>query len=245
MFSGIGGGNNTLKSGTVSYGGITYEYYKSYYYSGGSSISFGNASAQAGYVKNQTAFATGISDATVTSTGRAVNIRYSVDGETWVLKASADPSTYNYKYIKVDCIDNTGSNYSNITQISITLKGEETPNNVANYIMFEDSGGQCVSKYDVAKGYFESMSKANRVEFMESTDYVISTARERLIAWAKYHGNVINASGDDYIISRNIIPFGPMGDSDNTKIIAIVSIVSLIGVSAIGGYFFLKKKKEQ
>lgn len=245
VFSGIGGGSSNLKSGTVSYGGITYDYYKSYYYSGGSSISFGNASALAGYVKNQTAFATGISDATVTSSGRAVNIRYSVDGETWVLKASADPSTYDYKYIKVDCIGNTGTNYSNITQISITLKGEETPNNVANYIMFEDSSGQCVSKYDVAKDYFESMSKANRVEFMESTDYVISTARERLIAWAKYHGNVINASGDDYIISRNIIPFGSFVDNDNSKIIAIVSIVSLIGVSAIGGYFFLKKRKEQ
>lgn len=247
VFNGIGGGNSNLKSGTLNYGGVTYQYYKSYYYSGGSALSFGNASAQSGYLKNNTQFESGISNVTVTSSGRAVNIRYSTDGSTWVLKANADVSTNNYKYLKVDCIGNTGSNYSNITAISVELKPIETAVNVANYVMYEDTANQCVNKFDIASGYFGNMSSSERVTFMTSSDYVIATARERFEAWARYHGKTISYENSDYIIKNGSPVSILLGNemTNNSQILLIVIVSSLLGVSLIGGYILLRKRKEQ
>lgn len=149
--------------------------------------------------------------------------------------------TGNYQFVGILAIN--GTCYFN--SITFTYGSEETALNVANYVMYEDTSNQCETKYSAAKGYFNNLSTTEKALFMTSDDYVISTARERFEAWAKHHGETIQSQGGDYVISRNVIPFGPMGDSDNSKIIAIVSIVSLIGVSAIGGYFFLKKRKEQ
>ena len=148
--------------------------------------------------------------------------------------------TGNYEYVGI-----LASAPVFIDSITFTYGTEETALNVANYVMYEDTNNQCSTKYSIAKGYFNNMSSAQKTEFMTSSDYVISTARERFEAWAKHHGEIIQSQGGDYVISRNVIPFGPMGDSDNTKTIAIVIISSVIGLGAIAGYFFTKKKKYQ
>ena len=246
VFNEIGGSNSNLLSGTVTKEEITYKYYKAYYYSGGASLSFGNASSQTGYLQNQTAFNAGITDVTVTSTGRAVNIRYSVDGSTWVLKSNANTTSNNYLYFKVDCIDNTGTNYSNITQISITLKGLETPTNLANYIMYEDTTNQCATKFNVAKGYFEDLTKAQRVSFMTSDDYVISNAKTRFEAWARSLGKTIISSNGDYVISNaqfNVLDLRGTGDIDYPIVIMVSLLV--IGTGFIIGCYLLKRRKEE
>ena len=244
VFSGIGGGNSNLKSGTVTNDGVTYEYYKAYYYGGGYALSFGNASSQTGYLKNQTAFDSGITNVTVTSTGRTVNIRYSTDGDDWVLKSAADVENNIYKYFKLDCVGVAGSNYSNITSISITVNGEETATNVANYIMYEDTQNQCTSKFTVAKTRFEQMSTSERATFMTSDDYVIQTARTRLQAWANYLGKTITYSNDDYVISNNNY-LSLMLRTKNNNVIAIIAIVSIVGVGSIAAYFFIKRRKPE
>ena len=53
IFINIGGSNSNLKTGTVTYQDMTYAYNSAYYYSNGSSLSFGNASSQVGYLINQ------------------------------------------------------------------------------------------------------------------------------------------------------------------------------------------------
>ena len=246
VFNSIGGSNTNLVSGTISSNGITYSYYKAYYFESGSSFSFGNASSIEGYLKNETAFSNAIYDVSVTSTGRPINIRYSTDNSTWYLKSESDINLNNYKYFKLDCVGNDGSNYSNITKINLTFKGSETPVNLANYIMFEDTNNQCTTKFNVAKGYFENLTKAQRNTFMTSNDYVISTARTRLQAWARSLGKTITQSNGDYVISNlqfNVLDLRGYSGIDYPVVI-MISILT-VGTGCIVAYYFLKRRKEE
>lgn len=104
----------------------------------------------------------------------------------------------------------------------------------------EDPNNQCLDKFSVAKEYFEGLTKAQRNTFMTSSDYVISSARERLQAWAKHQGQSINVNNDDYVINRYS---NPVINYDYTLITIIV--VSGIGIISLGGYFFLRKRKNR
>ena len=109
--------------------------------------------------------------------------------------------------------------------------------------MYEDTNNQCLTKYSTAKGYFEDLSTSERATFMTSSDYVISTARERLEAWARYHGESISLSNGDYVVSK-ISVLNPIFDSTNNNTLVIIIIVSAISVSIIGAYFFIRRRKE-
>lgn len=87
------------------------------------------------------------------------------------------------------------------------------------------------------------MSSSEKSLFYSSDDYVVSTARNRLEAWARHEGKTITYKDGDYVVSsRAISPFNDIIKNDSS--IAIVIIISLIGITAIGGYFFLRHKKE-
>ena len=144
-----------------------------------------------------------------------------------------------YKYVK---IIKSGSGAAYCSSVTITTGSNETATNVANYIMYEDTNNQCLTKYDVAEEYFEGLSKAERASFMTSDDYVISTARERFEAWALNQGKTINYTGGDYVISsNNISPV--LKESDQSIVIVVVSI-SAISLLAIGMFLLKYKKKE-
>lgn len=153
-------------------------------------------------------------------------------------------SSYDYVGVRSD----DGAMY--LTSITFSYGGDETPTNVANYIMFEDTEGQCaddgqtIGKFSNACDYFGKLTKEGRSTFMESNDYVISTARERFIAWAAYHGKTIQQSGDDYIIAPSIQNQILMDITSNSPSI-IVIVASIICLSALGGYIFIRKRKEQ
>ena len=243
VFSGIGGGNKDLVNGSITYESIIYEYYKAYYYSGGSALSFGNASTQAGYLKNTTPFDGGITNVTVTSTGRTINIRYSVDGSTWVLKNNADVSNNIYRYFKVDCAGNTGSNYSNITQISIVANGAETAVNLSNYIMFADTNGQCNDKFETAEKCFYKMSSEERSTFMVSDNYVISNAKSRLLAWAAHFGKTIVESDGDYVI-QNSKNFSLLNTNvQNSSDTIVIIVVCGVALTSMLGLLIIKKRR--
>ncbi len=119
----------------------------------------------------------------------------------------------------------------------------QSPENVANYIMYEDTNNQCTTKFTIAKGYFEELTVEGRNTFMSSSDYVISTARERLEAWARHQGKTIDYVNGDYSISNiSRIPAILNNSINNTTIIVVVTVG--IATIAIGGYFLLRKKKE-
>ena len=143
------------------------------------------------------------------------------------------------------------SNYTSATSASMLLPqiykkndvSSDNPQNVANYIMYEDTTNQCTTKFNVAKGYFENLTKDGRETFMTSNDYVISNARERLLAWAAHEGKTITLSGGDYIVSNaSSISLISIATASNSSIVII--LVSIIGLSALGGYFFIRRRKE-
>ena len=245
VFSSLGGSNAYLLSGSIRYESIKYIYQSAYYYSGGSSLSFGNSSSQNGFLKNETPFDSGISNVEVESSGRDVNIRYSVDGTSWVLKNAANVSSNTYKYFQVDCIGTSGSSYGNISSISIALKN--SAENLANLIMYEDTENQCTSKFTTAKDYFEGLTKAQRSSFMTSGDYIIENARLRFEAWATHLGKQIAYSNNDYVISdaQNYLLFDTISSIKEKNALFFVVIGLLTGVTLVGAFILIKRRKQE
>ena len=148
--------------------------------------------------------------------------------------------TGSYQYIGIK----SASSALYLDQIVVTYGTPQSANNVSNYIMYEDTNAQCTTKFGTAKGYFEDLSTSERNTFMTSDDYVISTARTRLEAWARYHGKVITTADGDYVITDARNPVLNIVLNANNNTILIVIVVTTISLLSIGGYFFLKKKKE-
>ncbi len=143
--------------------------------------------------------------------------------------------TTSYEYVGIR--SSSGAVY--ISKVEVTYGSEDTATNVANYIMYEDTNGQCNTKFSVAKGYFEGLSLSQRNVFMASTDYVISTARTRFEAWAKALGKVITHIDGDYVISAPKL----FTLSENNELIIINIIVSSLAISLLGSYLIIRKKK--
>ena len=237
-FVSINGGSSDLKSGTLTVDGITYEYNKAYYYSQASDLEFGKGNAVAGYLRNQTPFASPMTNVSVTEKSGQSNLKVSTDGVNWVLKANANFETTNYYYFKVDFEGKNVTNYTGISAVSVSLKGMNTPTNVANYIMYEDTNNQCTTKLDIAIGYLNMMTNSDKQTFMTSNDYVIKTARERINAWCVNQGKTLSLTNNSFVASSVNLPL-----VENNSMLVLVSIISIISISSISIYLISKKKR--
>ncbi len=94
--------------------------------------------------------------------------------------------------------------------------------------------------YDVAKPAFNALPLSVRQEFAKTT-FEFYPYYQRLLAWAAANGDVLNSS-NELAQGSHINPLTNVADS--TVTIAIV-VISAFSVLAIGGYFFLRKKKVQ
>ena len=109
--------------------------------------------------------------------------------------------------------------------------------------MYEDTNGQCTTKLDLAVVKLNTMSSNDKTTFWTSEDYVIATARERLLAWAAHeHKTLTLIEGNFVLSSNNVTSIFKQMSSDNTA--TIVIIVSLITITAFGAFLFIRKKKE-
>ncbi len=96
----------------------------------------------------------------------------------------------------------------------------------------------------MAIGYFNGLSVDERSTFMTSTDYVISTARERFNAWLAHEGKTIASSNDDYVIQNRSAFIKLIGDSQETSNTVLIIVVSVLVGLSIAGYMFIRRKKE-
>ena len=243
-FSAAGIGSSYTEGQTATVDGVTFSLDGYVYNSTYLSFSSSKNSAP-GKIVNTSPYPGCITNVTVS--GASPDIQLSIDGSTWVDLSNATPNTVNYYYLKIFYKTTTQSNYVNITSISASLEIRQSASNVANYVMYEDTANQCVTKFATASNYFGNMSASERATFMTSSDYVIATARERFEAWARYHGKTISYENSDYTI-KNASPVSVIfgnGAANNSQTLLIVIVSSLLGVSVIGGYFFLRKRKEQ
>lgn len=241
------------KDQTLTVGGITYTSTSSYRYN--TMLSFAtyfvstNNYATDSIFSNQTKFATNIINVELTLGGNNkptidATIEYSADGseDSWSTTNNGDAYYFRIRY------EGTFKGYVNIVSVEITLAASETAINVANYIMFEDTNGQCQDvgntkgKFSIASSYFENMSKEERSTFMTNDDYVISSARARFVAWATHLGKSIEYVNGDYIVKTNMDSYRNIVDSnDDTAIVVIV--IALFTISLVGTLLLIKKKR--
>lgn len=195
-----------------------------------------------------------------TSNGRTLSIygknsAYSTPNDLWsndsatqgtllgsIKKGTNTSLTITGSYTYIGIRSASGAMY--IDSITINYAGgNNDAENLANFVMYEDTTNQCLTKLDDAIEIFEGLTSSERAKFMTNNGYVIFTARERLNAWATHEGKTITYKDGDYIVSsRAISPFNDIIKNESS--ITIVIIISLIGITAIGGYFFLRHKKE-
>lgn len=235
---GIGTSYATGQTATVD--GVTFAVDGYVYNSTYLSLSSSKSSAP-GKVQNTTPYPGGITAVTVT--GASPDIQLSTDGNTWVDLSSATTSTVNYYYLKIFYKTTSQSSYVNITQIDVSFKGEETATNVANFIMYEDTNNQCVSKLTTAIIYINNCSSSELTTFQTSTDLVISTARERLEAWARNQGKSIDYSSAGAVALKSINNrlFTSIDKSIDNILIVIICSISVTSLFAL--YAIIKKKK--
>ena len=131
-----------------------------------------------------------------------------------------------------------------LTSVTFNFAGSSIDaSNLANYIMYEDTNNQCTSKLTTVVGYIQNMSSDEKSSFQNSNDYVISTARTRLNAWAAHEGKTINWSTGTLSNTNRLVPLGNTENNNNTIIMLI--IVSMVGVTSIGACLYIRKKRSR
>ena len=121
-----------------------------------------------------------------------------------------------------------------------TENSQENPVNLANYIMFEDTNNQCKTKLYTAIGYLGNLNPTDLSTFASSPDYVISTARTRLNAWALHEGKTINYANATLSNRSSLTIFE---NTQNNNATTMIIIVSLLGVTSIGFYLYIRRKE--
>lgn len=142
-----------------------------------------------------------------------------------------------YNYVKVM---KNGSGAAYCASITISYGGSDSAENLANYIMYEDTNNQCISKLPTAMEHLQNLSASEKSTFQTSSGYVISTARERLEAWASSQGKTINYSTGELVNKNNVLSFINDGNSGDTLFIIVLTSISITAVSMC---LFIKRKK--
>ena len=107
--------------------------------------------------------------------------------------------------------------------------------------------GACKSSgngyYDDAHDAYVLLDASVKSEFASNSDFVNYVAR--LTAWASANGYTFDPSAGTFVSqsSANTLLANVIG-AKNTNTITVIVIISLVSVTAIGGYFFVKRRQE-
>ena len=236
QFSTAGVGSSST-TGNFTVNGLSVYVYSSYIHSSKLSLSTSKTSAE-GYVQNNVK---GNAIENITISGSSVPIKLSVDGSTWTDLDSANTADNNYFYFFIGYSSaTTTSNYINIRSITITYK-VDTAVTLSNYVMYEDTNNQCTSKFTVAAGIFNSLSSSEKNTFMTSNDYVISTARTRLQAWAAHEGKSITYTNNEYVLAA--IKYNQLLSINDNNVVILIVVTSLTALLSLGAYIVLRKRR--
>ena len=242
--------SNTASNTSVTIGGVAFTVTTNAYVFTQNSVNYLSFGKTAGSIKNTNSFASDLSSITVVQkeTGRQDGIlTISKDGTNWVNYSASELASGGYRYFKYAYEGTSSASgaaaYSNIQSISYTLSSQDNVNNVANYIMYTDTENQCTTKLNVVITRLNSMSSSDKNTFWTSTDYVIVTARTRLLAWAAHEGKTLTYSSGSFVLSSN--NYGLISGEINGIAIFTV-VIALAGISIIPlTYFFIRKRKHQ
>ncbi len=168
----------------------------------------------------------------------------SVDGSDsgWVLVENADFANTKYYFFKVAC-ESASSSYSNFN-LRLEFAGQDNAVNVANYIMFEDTNNQCKSKLTLAVDKLNTMTNTDKSTFWNSNDYVIKTARERLLAWATHEGKTLSLVDNQFVLASAQSGLNGLFSANGDITAQIVLITTLLGISIFTCFFVIKRKRK-
>ncbi|MDY4849391.1 MAG: bacterial Ig-like domain-containing protein, partial [Bacilli bacterium] len=211
-----------------------------------SSVSYLSFGIGAGSINNSEAFASDLTDVSISvrSGSRTDGVlSISKDGINYVNYDSSLLADGGYRFFKYEYTTSSSSTYSNISSISYTLKAADNPTNVSNYIMYEDTNGQCTTKLDVAIDKLNTMSNEDKATFWSSSDYVISTARERLQAWAAHEGRTLSYDeiNHSYSVKNGLRLLSINNMNINLLTIVLISLFTTVSVCSV---LVIKRKKD-
>lgn len=149
--------------------------------------------------------------------------------------------TGKYKYIGLR--SNSGAMY--LDEIVVTYGSNESALNIANYIMINDTTNQCKTKLGIAIEKLNSLSATEKDLFNSSTGYVISTARNRLEAWARSEGKVLTYNEGVYVANVNNIDRFINNTDSNISLLVHLLVFSIGSVTFSTCLILRKKKKER
>ena len=149
-------------------------------------------------------------------------------------------ATGSYRYFRIHYTGMTLNDYTNIKEIKITLRGQNTVSNVSNFIMYRDENKQCETKLYEALIYLNNCSSSDIDLFFSSNDYIISTARERLEAWALNQGvQLVVNNGQVQFRQEYAFNF-----AENKFNLPILMAVGLSAIAAIGTTLVIRKREK-
>ena len=148
--------------------------------------------------------------------------------------------TGEYKYIGLR--SNKSAMY--LDEIIVTYGSNESALNIANYIMINDTVNQCKTKLGIAIDKLNSLSVIEKDLFNSSSDYVISTARNRLEAWARSEGKVLTYNEGVYAANANNIDRF-INNADSNISLLVHLLVFSIGSVIFSICLILRKKKKE
>ncbi len=147
--------------------------------------------------------------------------------------------TYTFYYVA------TGDNYDGSYHISVAHVGKINAEQLAAKLMSfgeNPASGHCGDneKFPAMKSMFLEMDQNEKTKFQgfaSSQEAQFKNAYDRYVAWAAALGQdpwTNSGSGARSVIGIN---------NENSNTIAIIVIISLVSVTAIGGYFLIKRRQ--
>lgn len=205
-------------------------------------LSFGK---NAGSIQNTNMTVSDLTSVTISQKSDARQdgtLTISKNGSTWITYSANEIAKGGYRFFKF-AYGGTSASYSNIQLISFTLSGSDNPTNVSHFIMFEDTNNQCLTKLNLAIEKLNTMSTVDKNTFLSSTDYVVSTARERLIAWAHHEGKELVLSNGSFVAlnaKQRVVNL-----QDGPSNITFTNLILLSAVSLLSVVTYLKFKRKK
>ena len=175
-------------------------------------------------------------EATIESTGDGLGkILYNADNYYFANYASAPTSANRLPQIYVKAPEN-----SIYDMIENTMRMGDTA-------LKGDGSGACKNSgyYLAAKAALAALSSADRAKFRDDDGGKYTAALARYNAWALACNDAAPFDGETTVVttlsSANIVSIF----NNTTNVAAIIAIVSVISLSAVAGFFLLRKRKEQ
>ena len=155
-----------------------------------------------------------------------------------------------YRYFFLDCNTCGGATYMSKIEVEYAITDSGAAKNYEDHFLMmqaistsnEDDTNACRSDGEGAKSYYSNAKTAYGKLTTEIKNELSSDALARLHAWAEANTDNFDVDSRAFV-SRTDTALGEIGLAGNSATLIIV-VISLLSVTALGGYFLLRRRKE-